>query len=247
MSTVTPASSRPPVTLLRRAVVGVIVVALTIAAIGGIVVLLGGELGETALRVIGTTAVVGAFSVAVLCCAALLGRPLQAVGLAGVAVSVLAAAFVVWTIWYQGDATAVWDAVNKITATAVTLSAALALACLLLLLADRRRTPVRIGLVVTLALFTLVAALIVYLVWGSDTVDDQVYPRVLGVSAILAALGAIVVPVMSLLLPDVRSGVLSRAAAARLEEEARRRKVTPDALVDALLSTSPDPTSQEDR
>jgi hypothetical protein len=137
--------------------------------------------------------------------------------------------------------------VTRITATAITLSAAFALGSLLLLLADRRRAAVRIGLVVTLALFALVAALIVFLVWASDLVDDQLFPRVLGIAAILAALGAVVVPVMSLLMPDERAHSLSHTAVNRLEDEAKRRGTTPDALVDALLAASPAPSSQEDR
>lgn len=236
-----------PVTRVRRVIVAVIVVAFTLAAVGGIIVLLGGELGETALRVVGTTAVVGAFSIAVLCCAALLGRRLQSVGLIGVVVSVIAAFLVVWTVWYTGEYGTWWDAVTRITATAITLSAAFALGSLLLLLADRRRAAVRIGLVVTLALFALVAALIVFLVWASDLVDDQLFPRVLGIAAILAALGAVVVPVMSLLMPDERAHSLSHTAVNRLEDEAKRRGTTPDALVDALLAASPAPSSQEDR
>jgi len=236
-----------PVSRLRRVVVIVIIVAFALAAIGGIVVLLGGELGETALRVIGTTAVVGGFSVAVLCCAALLGRRLEAIGIVGVAVSVIAAAFVIWTIWYNGEFGTLWEVLGKVTGTAVALSAALALASLLLLLADRRRAAVRAGLMITLALFAVVAVLIIYLIWASDTVDGQIYPRVLGITAILAALGAVVVPVMSLLMPDVRPGVLSHVAVTRLEGEAIRRGMTPDDLVDALLAASPISSSQEDR
>ncbi|WP_156876603.1 hypothetical protein [Microbacterium luticocti] len=237
-----PPARTGPVSILRRIVVAVIVVAFTIAAIGGIVVLLGAELGSTAARVIGTTAVVGAFSVALLCCAALLGRVLQPVGLAGVIVSAVAAALVVWTIWYDGEYTPAWENVQKATWTAVTLSAALALACLLLLLADRRRVAVRAGLVVTLALFAVVVAMIVYLIWASDTVDDEIYPRVLGIAAILAALGAVVVPVLSLLLPDARPDALSPAAIARLEHAARARGIRPDDLVTSMLATA-DPAS----
>ncbi|QAY60754.1 hypothetical protein ET475_12680 [Microbacterium protaetiae] len=243
MTTLTPA----PVSHLRRAVVSVIIVAFALAAIGGIVVLLGAELGETALRVIGTTAVVGAFSVAVLCCAALLGRRLQTIGVVGTVVSVVAAALVVWTVWYQGDDGSVWEVVSKVTGTAATLSAALALASLLLLLADRRRAAVRRGLIVTLGLFAVVTALILVLIWAPDAVDDRVFPRVLGIAGILAALGAVVVPVLSLLMPDNRPGTLSPIAVARLEDEAHRRGLTPDALVDTLLAASAAPPSQEER
>ncbi|MEQ6896758.1 hypothetical protein [Microbacterium sp. KR10-403] len=244
MTVITPA----PVTRLRRVVVVVIVVAFSLAAIGGIVVLLGGNLGDIGSRILATTSVVGAFSLAVLCCATLLGRAQQLFGVIGVAVSALAGLIVVWTVWFQdtipGDA---WDTVNRIIGTGVALAIAFALASLLLLLADRRRAAVRIGLVITLAVLALATAMYVFAFWNGDAWSWDGYTRSLGIVSILVALGAIVVPVMSLLMPDDRPGTLSHTAASRLEDEARRRGITPDALVDALLAASPAPSSQEDR
>jgi drug/metabolite transporter (DMT)-like permease len=243
MTTITPT----PVSRLRRVVVAVIAVAFSLAAIGGIIVLLGGTLGETGSRVLTTTSVVGAFSVAVLCCAVLLGRPLQPFGVLGVAVSVIAGIFVVWTVWFQDSFADAWDTVNRIIGTASVLAAAFALASLLLLLADRRRPPVRIGLIVTLVLLTVGAAMFVFAFWNGDVWSSDVFSRALGVVSILVALGAIVVPVMALLTPDARPGALSHAAASRLESEAHRRGITPDALVAELLAASTAPSSQEDR
>jgi hypothetical protein len=237
--TTAPEGSRRPVSILRRVIVGIIIVSFGAAALGGIIVLLGAELGETAWRVLSTTGVIGAFSVAVLCCVSLAGRRLETFGYIGAAVSLLGAALVVFMIW--ADQTAwEWDAVWRITWTAVAASVAFALASLLLLLADRRQSAVRVGLGITLALFTVVLAMVVYLIWWSDTVDSEVFPRVLGIASILAALGAVVVPVMSLLLRDRRpAGGLSPAAIARLEAEAQRRGVSPEALVDTLLGPAP--------
>ena len=238
MTTVSP--HRSPVAQVRRAIVTLIIVAFSLAAIGGIVVLLGAKLGETAGRVIGTTALVGAFSVALLCCAALLGRPLQPVGMVGVVAAVAGAGLSIWMLWYDGPYGVVSDTLERATGTAVTAASAFALACLLLPLADRRRAPVRIGLWLTLALFAIVGGMIVYLIWASATVDDEVYPRVLGVAAILAALGAVVVPVLSLLLPDAHGTAgLSRAAISRIEAEAARRGMPPDDLVATLLPPGP--------
>lgn len=231
---------RTPGRTLRRVIVIVIIASFGIAALGGIVVLLGAELGDTAARVLGTTAIVGAFSVAVLCCAALVGRSLQAFGVIGAAVSVVAAVLVIWMIWYRGDYGDAWEALMRFTWTAVAVSAGFALASLLLLLADRRQSAVRIGLAVTLGLFGVVLAMVVYLIWWSDTVDDEVFPRVLGIAAILAALGAVTVPVLSLLLRDRPArGGLSAHAVARIEAAAAQRGLHPDALVDRLLAAEP--------
>jgi hypothetical protein len=229
---------RPRASVLRRVIVGVIVVSFGLAALGGIVVLLGADLGDPAWKVLATTALVGAFSVAVLCCASLLGRRLQVVGLVGAVVAVVAAALSIIAVWAQPhwDAEVFWDLLWTLVAASVGLS----FACLLLLLADRRRTGVRIGLIVTLVLFAVVFVLVVYPIW-TDAAGGEVYSRVLGIASILAALGAIVVPVLSLLLrdprttEDARPGSLSPSTIARLEAEAARRGVTADELVAPLI------------
>ncbi len=224
-------------TMLRRVVVAVIIASFDIAAVLGIIVLLGFEIGDTTGKVLATTAIVGAFSVAVLCCAALLGRPAQLVGIVGAAASIVSAALVIWLVWDDsvwGDA---WETYFRIMWTSITVSASFSLGSLLLLLSDRRRPVVRTGLGATLALLVLLVVLTIYLIWAPD-VDEEVFPRLYGIVAILTALGAVVVPVLSLLMPDhrmPRPAGLSDAAAERIVAEAQRRGVTPDELVAALL------------
>lgn len=235
---------RRRIAVVRRIIVAVIIVAFSVAALGGIVVLLGASLGETAARVIGTTATVGAFSVAVLCCAALVGRRMQAFGYTGAAVSAVSAVLCVVLIW-RDDAFAD-DALFKAAWTGVAGTAALSLASLLLLLADRRRAAVRVGLAATLVLFAVVLGMTVYLIWWGEHVRSDAYGRVLGIAAILAALGAVVVPVLSLLLPD--AGRASRAQlpaelAEALLAEAQRRGIDVADLVAPVLNRRPDPVS----
>ena len=232
--------SRTPVSLARRVIVAVIVVSFSAAAISGIVVLLGAELGPTAWRVLSTTSVVGAFSVAVLCCVSLVGRRLQTFGFIGAGVSVVAAVLVLVALWGQPtwEAEGFWDSLW----TAVAASVAFSFASLLLLLADRRRTAVRVGLIVTLALFAIVFVMVIVPVW-TDEYGGEYYSRVLGIVSILAALGAIVLPVLSLLLRERQDGggdemgeaSLSTVSLALLRAEAARRGVTPDELVDSLV------------
>ncbi len=234
-------ADRPRASALRRAIVGIIIVSFGIAALGGIVVLLGAQLGDPAWKVLTTTGLVGAFSVAVLCCASLLGRRLQVVGLVGAVVAVVAAVLSIVAVWAQPpwEAGIFWDLLWTMVAASVGLS----FACLLLLLADRRQSVVRIGLIVTLALFALVFVLVVYPIWIEGYVGEA-YSRVLGIASILAALGAIVVPVLSLLLRERRiadqpgPGSLSPSTIARLEAEAARRGVTADELVAPLIQPS---------
>lgn len=238
------------VTVLRRVLVWLIVASFGIAAVLGIVVLLGVEIGDTAGRVLATTATVGAFSVAVLCGATLLGRPAQAVGVAGVIVSILTAGFSVWLIWDDGLHYWDGDGVLRTLVTGISATAALALASLLLLLSRRRRPAVRMGLTATLVLLALLLALTLYLTWATN-VDDEIFPRVYGIVAILTALGAVVVPVLSLLLPDAAATApssldpasLDPALVARLQHAAARRGVTVEELVAPVLAEPGDPAA----
>ena len=83
--------------------------------------------------------------------------------------------------------------------------------------------------------------MVVYPFWV-DLDSGEAYSRVLGIASILAALGAIVVPVLSLLLRDRRGaeaprpGGLSPEGIARIEAEAARRGITPDELVADLVA-----------
>jgi hypothetical protein len=230
---------------LRRVVVGVIIVSFGIAALGGIVVLVGGELGDLAGKVLSTTAAVGAFSIAVLCCTALVGRRIQVFGLIGAAVSIVTLVMLLVLIWGGFSFDGSWETLLKAIYTGVAATVAFSLASLLLLLSDRRRGAVRWGLWMTLGLFAVVLLMVWYLIWWSDTIDGDAFPRTLGVIGILAALGAVVVPVMSLLLPDERAAAspspISPELAVRLQSEASRRGITVDELVAPLFPHSAPP------
>lgn len=232
----------PGLKIFRRVVVALIIVSFGLAALLGIIVLLGGDLGSEQYRALGTTATIGAFSVAVLCCAALAGRRLQVIGFVGAGVSVLAAILTVWLIWYRTETypDPFVDTLAKLVWTGIALTVALSFASLLLLLADRRQSAVRIGLAVTIVLFTVVLGMTVYAIWWSASIEGDAFGRVLGVFAILAALGAVVVPVLSLMLRDPRTASgLSDVSRALLEREAARRGITADELVDVLLRSTP--------
>lgn len=253
MTAATP--TRSEASRLRRVIVGVIILSFGIAALGGIVVLLGGDLGDPAWKVLATTASVGVFSIAVLCCTALVGRRVQLFGLIGAAISILTLVLLLIQIWreFSFDAEWLWKALF----TGVAATVAFSLASLLLLLVDRRRGSVRWGLWITLGLFAAVLLMVWYAIWWSDTIAGDAYPRTLGVLAILAALGAVVVPVMSLLLPDQRpaaapsadteptqppTGGISIELADRLRVEASRRGITVDELVAPVLEPPASPT-----
>ncbi|NLG63618.1 MAG: hypothetical protein GX539_15375 [Candidatus Cloacimonetes bacterium] len=224
--------ARSTATLLRRIVVGLIIASFGLAAVLGIIVLLGFPLGDSTGRVLLTTAIVGLFSVGVLCCASLLGRRTQVFGIIGAVVTALTGAFIVWMIW--ADFFHFEDVFFRAMWTGVAASAGFALSSLLLLLVDRRRPVVRVTLWITLILIGLLFVLTMFSVWIPEFDWDNLI-RVYGILAILVALGAIVVPVLSLLLPDTSRAALPHELAERLVAEAAAQGITVEQLVAPVL------------
>ncbi|GAA4773668.1 hypothetical protein [Microbacterium gilvum] len=220
---------------IRRIVVIVVIGAFALAAAGGIFVLLGGDPGGTGWRVLATTALVGAFSVGVLCNAALIGRPAQAFGYGGAVVTVVAAALTIGMVWADG---APWDAFWRLLWTLVIASAASALAALLLAIDAGGRQAIRIGRAATLAALGVGVVLELVAIWVDAAYDDDAMPRIRGVVWILVALGSVTMIVLSLLVrgrPVASPATLSPAAADAIERAAADAGLTPDAFVARLL------------
>ena len=251
---------RPLAHRIRRWIVVVIVVSFAVAAVAGIAVLLGGATSEPATKVLGTTALTGVFSVAALCGAALIGRRAQGFGWIAVAVSAVTLARLLWMIWAEPD----WDEGSfKLMITLVILTGACAIASLLLLLVGHGRRPVRSGLLATLALLAAGVLLTLLLLWDLVGENPDGYLQATGIVWILAALGVVVLPVMSLLLRAPATGGsrdagamqapgsgfpergahegsdtapgLSRASLDRIAAAARAEGISPDELVERLL------------
>jgi hypothetical protein len=253
-------SPKPFAHRIRRWIVVVIVASFALAAVAGIAELLGGVTSDPAMKVLGTTALIGVFSVAALCGAALIGRRVQWFGWIAVGVSVLTLARLLWVIWAEPD----WDeGAFKLTITLVILTGACAIASLLLLLVAHDRRPVRSALFATLAMLAAGVLLTLMLLWELVGEYPDGYLQATGIVWILAALGIVVLPVMSLLLrtpaPTGAPGVdaaaaggtalsgqgsreiagsahgLSQASLERIAAAARAEGISPDELVERLL------------
>lgn len=216
---------------LRRLVSSVVMGSFAVAALIGIVALLGGgDFGETEGRVLLTTVVVGTESVAVLCYLAVSGR-FAVVGLAGGAASLVASGLALWLTWGGDDPSSVWEAFG----VAVTLAASLAQACLLLSLAARN--GVGAGLAATLLAIAVVAVMVVVPIVGEGDVGDG-YWRTFGVVAILDALGTVVTTATNAARrrdPSPASLLLTAEAQARLVTAARDRGTSPSELLNEAL------------
>jgi F0F1-type ATP synthase assembly protein I len=175
-------------TALRRIGATLTIGSFSVAALMGIIALLGGgDFGESEGRVLLTTLVVGCASVCALCCLATAGTRWAPVGLVGGVVLVLpvvTALVLVWSDWSSDES----DGLLKAFGIGVALAATLAQLCLLLALAGDGR----LGAVLwpTIACASVVAALVSAMILGEVGADDVW--RLLGVLAILDVLGTLV-------------------------------------------------------
>lgn len=181
---------------VRTQIVRLTIGSFSVAALLGVVALLGGgAFGRTEGRVLLTTLLVGVASVAVLCYLATGGTAYQLVGVAGgmaVVVPVLTGLVLIWAdLGADGS-----DLVGRGFGVGTTVAATLAQASLLLAIGARGRPAVRWLLAGTLVLATVLAvALSVILVTQDD--PPGVVLRGMGVVAILDVLGTVVVSALS--------------------------------------------------
>lgn len=233
----------------RRATVIATIVAFGLSALIGIYALLSGDMNETVGKVLGTTAIVGLASVSILCHLAIVGRAIRVVGFVGIAASLVAfaaAMVMIWTSWGDNwDAQAQW---GKALLLSALLAGFLAQANLLLLLSSRRNRIIRLTLQVT---FVMIAAVYICVALLSLT-DGRIaegwnegFGRMLGVFAILDALGTVLSPVLGLVLRSKEPAgspetvkllvTVSSDAAARLREAAEKAHVSVEVLASNIL------------
>ena len=219
---------------LRKLVVWLVIASFSIAALMGIVALLGGgDFGETEGQILLTTVIVGLESIAVLCYLAVSGRPTWLVGIVGGLVSLVPFGIALALTWggYDGD-NPVWDTFG----VSVTIAASLAQVCLLLALAGRRR--IGVGLAGTLIAIAVVAAMISYAIVDGSGLGDGFW-RTFGVIAILDVLGTVVLAAMRAFgrdkQPDAEPALLTAAIESRIADAAKERGVSPATLISEAL------------
>ena len=181
-------------TPFRRIAVALTIGSFSIAALMGIVALLGGgDFGDREVRVLLTTVIVGCASICVLCYLATAGTPWVAAGISGAVVLVVpvtTSLFLVWSDWddFPGDG---W---LKSFGLGTVLAVTAAQICLLLALAGARH-GLRLVLWATILLALIVAGIVSAMILGEVGASDMW--RVLGVAAILDVLGTLVTIALS--------------------------------------------------
>ena len=167
------------------------IVSLSISALIGIVIFLLGSFGEIQTRILLTTLTIGGFSLAGLCSAILYDKNRFVIwGVLGMILSFIGFLVITAIIWEIFRLNSVWE----FGLTLIVLSFTFSHTSLLLLINSERRS-VKSALVTTLVFITLVALMILSMIWefvhyGQFTV------RLFGVFAILDVLGTIVTPIL---------------------------------------------------
>lgn len=219
---------------LRKLVIWLVIGSFSIAALLGIIALLGGgSFGETEAKVLLTTVIVGVESIAVLCYLSVAGRSTAIVGIIGGVVSLVPFGLALALTWggYDGG-----DPVWETFGVGVTIAASIAQACLLLAMAERKRFGWM--LIATLVSIVIVAAMIsVAIVDGADLGDG--FWRTFGIVAILDVLGTVVIAAMKAFgrdkQPEGEPALLTTAIESRIATAAKERGVSPATLItDAL-------------
>jgi hypothetical protein len=220
---------------VRSLVTAIVIGSFSVAALLGIIALLGGgELGETEGHVLLTTVIVGVESIAMLCYLAVSGRPTAIVGVVGALVSLVPFGIALALTWggYDGDAP-VWD----VFGVTVTIAATLAHACLLLALDHGRRVLL---LAATLAAMAIVAVMICNAIVNGEDLGD-LYWRTFGVVAILDVLGTVVFAALGIFgrraQPDGEPDLMTPALESRVIDAAQSRGVSPGQLISDALDS----------
>lgn len=264
-----PNAPRRSVRILRRTIAIVIVVAFSLAAVGGIIVLLGDIESDATFKVIWTTALTGAISVAAFCGATLIGRRNQWFGINTIGLAIVTMALSLWFIWgdpyANPDNPELEEILFQVLSSVAILTAVASVSSLILLLTARTRV-VRIGLPITLFLLAFGTCLVLITIWVESAWELEWLNRLNGIVWILAALGVVVVPLTSLLLkagtkpaaasaatsaPERADSTVSQSTRSpstlspstldRLEAAARAEGITVDELVDRLLAADSTP------
>ena len=219
---------------LRKPVIWLVIGSFSIAALMGIIALLGGgDFEGDEGKVLVTTVIVGVEAIAVLCYLAVAGKPTAIVGIIGGLVSLVPFAIAVALTWggYDGD-----DPVWETFTIGLTIAASMAQTCLLLAMAERKRLDWL--LLSTLATIVIVAGMIsLAIVDGADLGDG--FWRTFGVVAILDVLGTVVIAATKAFgrdnRPEGEPALLTTAVESRIATAAQERGVSPTTLItDAL-------------
>jgi hypothetical protein len=229
--------TRAAKTDVRRVVLAVTISSFSIAALMGIGALLGaGDFGETSVRVLLTTVVVGCASVVTLCCLAAVAGRFHLVGVTGFLLTLATTGLGLVLVWSPSEK--LLEDLYRTFGVAVAASLTLAQVCLLLGLAGARRSLAPV-MWATVALALVVFSMVSALITGYDDPADGFF-RTLGVVGILDVLGTLVTIAVGVFGRDATTMTvtLTPAATQRVRAQSARTGRPVAELVDEALGRS---------
>lgn len=208
---------------------------LSISALVAITSVLSGSFGEFEVKVLVTTSAIAIASICSLCCSAYTGRTHHRIpGIAGMTLAGISGGLLILGVWVQSDSEGYWKTTAILGLFALSSAHALALRSI-------RLRPGHNWLQNTATINILGVALITSIMILGE-IDEEGMFKLLAVSAILAALETLVIPIMGILTraapsPAVRTLSLVACPDGTYEDKEGRRYHVSD------IPTPPEPTS----
>lgn len=169
------------------------IVSLVLSSITGIITLLIGKMGEIEEKILLSICCIGITSLLGLCCSLVLHHQgLSILCKAGVGSAFLALILSLIAIWASGKS----ETFEKSLSSVLVISLSLAHTSLLML-SDTSKLAIKRMLYVTTLCIALLAFQSLILIWFHKQITSDLYIRLMGVVAILDALGTVVIPIWS--------------------------------------------------
>ena len=176
---------------LRKAFLYTLIASVTVSAILGIVVILFGNFGNLEVRILMTTLTITATSILGLACGAYYetgrGRIMPLAGIALALVAAIMSFLIIWDVLDENE--------TFIKSAGTVLLASLACSHLSLLALARLDKRFAWSRIAAFIVVSMLAALLIYLIWFEPDTNDNLFARTLGVLAILVASVTVVTPV----------------------------------------------------
>lgn len=205
---------------VRRAAVVAVVISLVIAAVIGIITLLTQEWGQLQSQVLLTALIFAAFSVVLLIVFSsysVTPPVISVLALLAASVALVSSLLSVWEVFSYPDPA--FDVLLKVLMISWLFSAAFVHSCLVLRLAARQNTLIRLTVWVSTALVAFLVLLTTSLIVTDGKFPDLDFiDRVYGVGLILLALSTIVLPILAKLNPEDGATVYQKVVVNLLPE-----------------------------
>lgn len=185
---------------IKSYLVKALLVCLGIAGLLGIWGLLAGEMGATQGRILISTVILSVFSVFALIYLAISDKPYRWLGAPGIVASaamLLIGLFIIWNDFVSWQNWEIYVELIKYFFVSLIVAGTCAQAGILLAVTENANSTVRIVRAVTLVAMSGAGAILIALILNRPDVTPELVMRLLGVLAIIDAVGSIATPALA--------------------------------------------------